>query len=83
MTGNRFGGQTECYSSDPVEGHGVYRAPYEGKLVLTVHSTVEQEDPDQLARELEQWMRDNHLSRVNAFWNAVPPEGDDEQRDGD
>lgn len=78
MDDDDFDGQIECYSSDLVEGHGVYRAPYEGKLVLTAHSTVQQVDPDKLVRELEQWMRDNRLSRVHAYWNAIPPEGNDE-----
>lgn len=73
-----FDGQTELFITDPDEGGAVIRQPYEGKLVLTAHSTSMQFDPEKLTRQLDRWMRDNHLSRVEAYWNAVPPEDTDE-----
>lgn len=72
-----FDGQTVIYTTDPKEGDSVIREPYAGKLVLTAHSTRVHEDPDELTRQLDRWMRDNHLSRVEAYWNAVPAEGDE------
>lgn len=73
-----FDGQTTVYTTDPEEGDSVIREPYSGKLVLTAHSTREQRDPDELTRQLDAWMRANHLSRVEAYWNAIPQDGGDD-----
>lgn len=70
-----FAGQTEIFVSEDGE-HTVVCEPYEGKLVLTAHSTTEQLDPHEITRQLDRWMRDNNLSRVEAYWNSIPGEDD-------
>jgi len=72
-----FKGQIEVRYQD-AENAGVEMSSYDGKLVLTAHSTVVQPDPEGLIRQLDRWMRDNNLSRVEAYWNAVPPEDENE-----
>jgi hypothetical protein len=71
-------GQTEVKAVDTTTGeHLVLRAPYDGKLVVTAHATRIEPDPnwpDDMTRELERFMRDHNLSRLEAYWNAVPPE---------
>lgn len=69
-----FKGQTELFITDADEGDVVLREPYSGRLVVTAHATSMLQDPDELTRQLDRWMRDNHLSRVEAYWNVVPPE---------
>lgn len=70
-------GQTELYVSDETEGKRVICEPYEGKLVVTAHAAKLNDDPewpDKIAYALDRFMRENHLSRIEAYWNAVPPE---------
>lgn len=70
-------GHTEVFVSDEAQGKHVIRELYDGKLVVTAHCTRFVDDPnwaDDLTRKLDRFMRDNHLSRLEAYWNAVPPE---------
>jgi len=72
-------GHIEMYASDETTGKHVVREPYDGKLVVTAHATRMSDDPgwpDEIARALDRFMREHKLSRLEAYWNAVPPEGD-------
>jgi|GEM_PF-7134579 len=79
-----FDGQTTLYVSDEDAGKMVREEPYNGKLVVTMHAVKLNQDPswqDWIARELDRFMREHHLSRLEAYWNAVPPlEGRDGRR---
>jgi len=80
-----FDGQITLYISDE-RGHVVKQERYDGKLVVTAHATLLDPDPDwpdNVARELDMFMRYHNLSRLEAYWNAVPPfpEGCDDRRD--
>jgi hypothetical protein len=82
----KLNGQVEAYVSDPQQGKHVLRQPYDGKLVATLHTTLLVEGgeeewaewADELTRKLDRFMRDNNLSRLECYWNAVPPEDDHE-----
>lgn len=68
-------GHTEVFVSDETNGKQVIRELYDGKLVVTAHATRLSDDPnwaDDLTRSLDQFMREHHLSRLEAYWNAVP-----------
>lgn len=71
----QFDGQSTLCVTDK-DGHQVIREPYDGKLVVTAHAVEMNDDPgwpDEICRQLERFMREHKLSRLEAYWNAVPP----------
>lgn len=59
--------------------HDMVCEPYSGLLVVEAHAVREHDptDPwwaDNITRALDDFMRKNGLSRLEAYWNAVPPE---------
>jgi hypothetical protein len=71
-------GQTVLYLTNS-QGHSILQQPYSGRLVVTAHATHEDADPywaDDITRRLESFMREHGLSRIEAYWNAVPPPED-------
>ena len=78
-------GQVELHAEQR-DGKLSLQQPYDGKLVATFHATQVDDDPeaaavwaDDVAHKLDRFMRDHNLSRLEAYWNAVPPEDDDER----
>jgi hypothetical protein len=71
------GGHTEMFFTTQDGDHLTMQTRYSGKLVVTAHAVGGDVDPgfaDNIAFKLDRFMRDHRLSRLEAYWNAVPPE---------
>ena len=77
----KMSGQVELYVAKTKQA---IQQPYDGKLVATFHATEIDDDPeaaaawaDDVAYKLDCFMREHNLSRLEAYWNAVPPKDND------